>query len=344
MNDGDPSAARTRRPTMVDVAAAARVSVKTVSRVANGVPTVDPELASRVVDAMRTLGFQRNSVAASLRSGQSTATIGLIIIDLANTFYSTIAAAVAEVAREHGRQLFTASSGWDDQQERDLALDLCRRRVDGLIVVPSGADLAYLAPEIERGTPVVFVDRPPVGLDGDTILIDNRGGARNAVRMLVTEGHRSIGVITDALNAPTMRERRAGARDELMAHAILSGSHLVEIASDDPATARRATATMLDLPEPPTAIFCGNNRVLSGAVAEVVARGENVRLAGFDDVEFAELLPYPVTVVGYDTPSLGRFAAQALFRRIQDPATTLSTTTIATYLADRGITHTARSA
>jgi LacI family transcriptional regulator len=325
---------------MVDVAREAGVSVQTVSRVANGVPTVDPALAARVTEAMGTLGFQRNSVAASLRSGQRTATVGLIIIDLANPFYSTIAAAAAEVAQRSGNQLFTASSEWNSEREREVALDLCRRQVDGLIVVPTGADQSYLRTEAERGTPTVFVDRPPVGLDGDVVLIDNRGGTRKAIRSLLDEGHRRIAVLTDERNRLTMDERRGGAHEALAEAGVVDQARFVELSSDHPPTAGRAVRELLAGDSPPTAVFCGNNRILSGAV-ELMARDSSslprVRLAGFDDFEFASLLPHPVTVVGYDTRALGRFAAEMLFRRIRDPHTPVTTTMITTYLASRGV-------
>lgn len=328
-----------RRPTMVDVARAAGVSVKTVSRVANGVSTVDPELAARVSKAMAELGFQPNKMAASLRQGRNTATIGLIIVDLANPFYSAIAAAAAEVARHYSTQLITASSAWDPQREQELALDLCRRRVDGLIIVPTGDDQSYLSGETERGTPVVFIDRPPVGLQGDTVLIDNRLGMRTLVRRILSEGHRRVGVIVDSLNKYTMRERASGALEELAAAGVTEQAEVVEISSDLPRTAAEAVTELLDSPDPPTALLCGNNRILSGAVGRLARHRPRVRLAGFDDFEYAPLLPHPVTVVGYDTPALGRFAAELLFRRIQNPETSLSRTTISTYLADRGIDH-----
>ncbi|MDA8371596.1 MAG: LacI family DNA-binding transcriptional regulator [Nocardiopsaceae bacterium] len=337
MNDRDAAPKRTRRPTMVDVARSAGVSVKTVSRVVNGVSTVDPALRERVGLAMRELGFRRNSVAANLRSGRSTATIGLIILDLANPFYSTIAAAAARVAQRFDTQLFTASSGWDAQRETELAMDLCQRRVDGLIIVPTGEDQSYLRAETDQGTPVVFVDRPPTGIEGDAVLIDNRGGARTAVQRLLTEGHDRIGIVTDSLNSWTMSERLAGAREELEAAGVADRARFVETPSDAPGVAGDAVARMLGEASPPTAILCGNNRILSGAVGEVVRRGARVRLAGFDDFEFAHLLPYPVTVVGYDTASLGRFAAELLFRRIREPEISFSSTIVATYLVDRGI-------
>ncbi|MBB4929794.1 LacI family transcriptional regulator [Lipingzhangella halophila] len=337
MTDPAPEPPATRRPTMVDVAKAAGVSLKTVSRVANNVATVRPELAERVLRAMRDLGFQRNNAAANLRRGQETSTIGLIILDLANPFYSTIAAAAAEVTQRHNTQLITASSGWNPDRERELVLDLCERRVDALIIVPTGDDQSYLRAEIDRGTPVVFIDRPPAGLDGDTVLIDNRNGARELVRRLINEGHRGIGVITDSLNSYTMGERVAGVSEELAAAGIAEQAHFTEVYSDKPETAADAVGRMLDAPDPPSAVFCGNNRILTGALEELVARRSRVRLAGFDDFEFAHLLPYPVTVVGYDTRALGRLAAELTFQRIRTSTPPLTNYVVPTYLVDRGV-------
>ncbi|QBI56473.1 LacI family DNA-binding transcriptional regulator [Streptomonospora litoralis] len=335
MTDQADGSATGRRPTMIDVARAAGVSLKTVSRVANDVPTVRPALAERVRTAMSDLGFQRNSVAANLRSGRTTGTIGLIILDLANPFYSTIAAAAAEVAERFDTQLITASSGWDTARERELVLDLCERRVDGLIIACTGGDQSYLD-EIARGTPVVFIDSPPSGPRSDMVLLDNRTGTRDLFRRLIAEGHREIGTITDTLNDFTMRERLAGAREALREAGLESGRHAARIYSDRPRSAGDAVGAMLDGPHPPTALFCGNNRILLGAVEELVRRRSRLRLAAFDDFEFAPLLPHPVTVVSYDTRALGRLAAEMLFQRIGSPRTDPSTYVIPTYLIDRG--------
>ncbi|GAA4943292.1 LacI family DNA-binding transcriptional regulator [Streptomonospora halophila] len=326
-----------RRPTMVDVARAAGVSLKTVSRVANGVPTVRADLAERVRDAMAELGFQRNNVAANLRSGRTTATIGLIILDLANPFYSTIAAAAAAVAERFDTQLITASSGWDAVRERELVLDLCERRVDGLIVAPTGDDQSYLGAEIARGMPAVFIDSPPSGCLADTVLIDNRTGTRDLIRRLLAEGHREIGVITDSLNDFTMRERLAGAAEALEEAGIETGRHFRRIYSDRPHDAGDAVGAMLDSSEPPTALFCGNNRILLGAVEELARRRDRTRLAAFDDFEFAKLLPRPVTVVGYDTRTLGRLAAELVFQRLRRPRSAPANYVVPTYLVDRGM-------
>ena len=335
---GGPAAAR-RRPTMIDIARAAGVSVKTVSRVVNDVPTVNQEIAERVRAALAELGFRRNDMASNLRSGRTAATIGLIIEDMANPFYSPIAAAAEEVAMQHGTLLITASSEEDPQRERRLLLEMCGRRVDGLLVVPAGADHAYLKPEIEMGTPAVFLDRPPVGLHVDAVLLDNAGGARSGVQRLLEQGHERVGLLVDSLSIYTMRERLAGAEAALEDAGIPNDPGLVRLDLHDPGSTESAIAEMLDRPDPPTAFFCCNNRITVGAVKELWHRGSDAALVGFDDFELSDLMPRPLTVISSDTRSLGRIAAEMLLRRIRGENPRPSTTVLPTQLIERGLPH-----
>ncbi|MEU8207206.1 LacI family DNA-binding transcriptional regulator [Streptosporangium sp. NPDC049046] len=328
---------RARRPTMVDVAALAGVSLKTVSRVVNNAPHVQPELVERVLTAVAELGFRRNHLASSLRSGQATATIGLLIEEIANPFYATIAGAAAEVAGHHGTMLIIASSEEDPARERQLLRDMCARRVDGLLVVPAGEDHSFLRAEVELGTPVVFLDRPAGGLLADTVLLDNRGGARAGVCRLVEAGHRRIGVLLDSIGVHTMRERLDGARDALTSAGTPYDTGLVRDGVRDPAAAARAVSELLDLPDPPTAFFSLNNRITLGAVGELHRRGSDAALLGFDDFDMAALVPYPLTVIAYDTRELARTAAELLFRRIGGDRSWPRTVVLPTELVERGI-------
>src|ERR1700750_3223320 len=157
---GAPAARNGRgRPTMKDVATRAGVALKTVSRVVNDEPGVTPETASRVRNAINELGFRRNDSARLLRKGQ-TPSIGLIMEDIGDPFYSALSRAVEDVAHWNGSLLFTGSSDEDPQREQELVLALCARRVDGLIVIPASGDHRYLLPEIAAGGVSVFVERP----------------------------------------------------------------------------------------------------------------------------------------------------------------------------------------
>ena len=171
-----------RRPTMIDVARHAGVSLKTVSRVVNGEASVARDLVDRVLASVAELGFRRNDIARTLRSGEVSRTIGLLIEEIANPFYAAIAGVAADIAAEHRTLLITVSSEEDPEREKALLLNLCQRRVDGLLVVPAGDDHSYLRPEVQMGIPVVFLDRPPRQLLADTVLVDNKGGSQMAVQ------------------------------------------------------------------------------------------------------------------------------------------------------------------
>src|SRR4051812_23125119 len=204
---------------MRDVAVHAKVSLKTVSRVINGEAGVAAATAARVKRSIADLGFRRNDLARSLRQGSTSATLGLVIEDVANPFYSAIAQAVESTARERGYLLITGSCEEDPERERELIRALVGRRVDALLLVPAGGerDHQWLAREVLGTTPVVFLDRPPHQIEADTVLLDNAGGARMAVEHLLASGHRRIAYVGDAPDLFTASERLAGYRAALTA-------------------------------------------------------------------------------------------------------------------------------
>lgn len=322
---------------MVDVARHAGVSLKTVSRVINKAPHVQQSLVDRVLTSADELGFRRNRLASTLRSGQLTATVGLLIEEIANPFYATIAGVAADVARAHDTLLITASSEEDPEREAQLLRDLCSRRVDGLLVVPAGADQSFLRAEVDMGIPVVFLDRPASGLVADTVLLDNRGGSRTAVASLLAEGHHRIGFLLDSLAVYTMAERLSGAKEALRAARVPFDATLVREGVGDPAAAGRAVADLLHQPDPPTALFCLNNRITVGAVAQLHHMGSDAALVGFDDFELSHLMPRPLRVVAYDTREMARQAAELLFERIAGKRTDAVTITLSTQLVTRGL-------
>ncbi len=308
--------AETTRPTMTDVATAAGVSLKTVSRVVNGEPGVRPETATLVLDAIAELGFRRNDMARALRRGQRSRTLGLVIEDVSNPFYSAITRGVEEVARRRGMLVIAGSSDEDPERERELVQLLWERRVDGLLVVPAGVDHRYLLPEVRLGTPTVFIDRPPGLIEADVVLLDNVGGARQAVEHLVEHGHERIAMVGDESDIFTTVERLRGYREALAWAGIAADESLVRLGAHNTAAAQRAVEQLLSLPKPPTAFFTGNNRITVGALRALAPRNGSIALVGFDDLELAELLARPTTVAAYDAAALGRMAAELLAQRL----------------------------
>ncbi|MEU6945642.1 LacI family DNA-binding transcriptional regulator [Streptomyces sp. NPDC046316] len=301
------------RPTMKDVAALAGVGLKTVSRVVNGEPGVTPDTERRVQEAIDSLGFRRNDSARVLRKGR-TASVGLVLEDLADPFYGPLSRAVEEVARAHGALLINGSSAEDPEREQELALALCARRVDGLIVIPAGTDHRYLEPEIKAGVATVFVDRPAGRIDADVVLSDSFGGSRDGVAHLIAHGHRRIGFIGDQPRIHTATERLRGYRAAMEDAGLDVDPSWVSLGPTAPDRVREAVTAMVSGPEPVTALFAGNNRVTVTAVRTLAGRPDRVALVGFDDIELADLLG--ITVIAQDAAALGRTAAERLFRRL----------------------------
>ncbi|MCF6524369.1 LacI family DNA-binding transcriptional regulator [Streptomyces sp. JJ36] len=320
---------------MKDVAARAGVGLKTVSRVVNGEQGVSPETEQRVHEAITALGFRRNDSARILRKGR-TASIGLVLEDLADPFYAPLSRAVEEVARAHGALLINGSSAEDPERERELVLALCARRVDGLVIVPAGHDHRYLEPEIAAGMATVFVDRPPGRLDADVVLSENFAGAREGVAHLIAHGHRRIGFIGDQAHIPTAAERLRGYEAAMTEAGLPVLPGWVAPGSTDAARVRADATRMLAGDAPVTALFTGNNRVTVTAVRVLAGHAHPVALVGFDDFELADLLSPPVSVVAQDPAQLGRTAAELLFRRLEGAGDAPRRVALPTRLIPRG--------
>jgi LacI family transcriptional regulator len=324
------------RPTMIDVAEMAGVSLKTVSRVINEEQGVRAETATRVREAVRVLGYRANDTARNLRRRQRPATVGLVIEDVRNPFYSSIARAVEELARLHGHMVVIANSNEDPTEEQKAVGTLLERQITGLLIVPAGSDHGYLLEEIRHGTVVVFMDRPAQGVRADEVLIDNMGGARHATEHLLARGHRRIGVVGDPPTVYTVVERVGGFRQAMSAARVSVDESLIRLGGRDVAQAEAATRELLSMADPPTAVFTTNNRASIGVVRALRGREGTVALVGFDDFELADMLPVPVTVVKHDPAEMGRTAAELLFGRLSGDERPPQRIVLPTLLVPRG--------
>lgn len=324
---------------MNDVAAAAGVALKTVSRVVNDEPGVNAATALRVREAIERLGYRRNDSARILRRGR-TASIGLVIEDAADAFYSSLSRAVEDAALQHGYLLFTGSSRENAARERELVLAFCARRVDGLIIVPAGSDHDYLAPEFAAGIKAVFADRPAgAGCEADTVLCDNAGGAATGTAHLVAHGHRRIAYLGDSPRIFTAAERLRGYREALAAAGLPYDEGLVTMGTPHPGRIRAELTRLLTSFDPPTALLTGNGRTTVETLRALAALGEpstasRLALVGFDDFELADLLG--ITVVAQDPARLGRTAADLLFLRLAGDAEPVRRLELPTRLVARG--------
>jgi LacI family transcriptional regulator len=322
---------------MKDVARAAGVSHMTVSRVVNGAAVVRPETAARVFRAVRDLGYQRNDNARNLRQkGQMTGTIGLVVDDVANPFWSMLTRAVEDEARRRGYLVLVGSTNDDRRREQEVVSAFCARRVDGLIVVPVAGSQRFLRAQMAMGTRVVCVDRLADELDVDTVVVDNRVGATAGVGHLLDGGHRRIAFLGDRSDIWTAQERYSGYVDALTGAGIAVDPGLVVHGIRTSELGSTVVAGLLRQPDPPTAIFAGNNMITIGAVGAAAGADRRPALVGFDDFPLAERLTPPVTVVSQDPAGLGATACQTLLGRIEGDDAPARTIVLPTRLVVRG--------
>ena len=310
------------RPTMKDVASKAGVALKTVSRVVNGEAGVTPETARRVQGAIQDLGFRRNESARLLRTGQ-TATLGFIADDWTDADHAAVYRGLEEVARANGYLLYSGSTDRDAQREEQLALAMCARRVDGLIIIPTPGSHDYLVSEIDAGVAAVFVLRPPALVQADAVLPDERGGGRAAVEHLAAHGHRRIGLVSGDPEDGRAAELRAGYA-EAMATAGLAV---------DPAWTALTPATVPG--GPVTAVLCAD-RAQTEAVLRANAGRDPVAVIGFGDFPLADLMSPPVTVLSYDATLIGRTAGELLIGRLGGEQAPRRTVRVPVRLVPRG--------
>ena len=301
-----------RRITLRDVAREAGVSIKTVSRVVNKEPNVNPATAARVSEVVERLNYRPNEMARSLK-GYRSRTIGLMVDDISNPFMASCAQAIEEVVRKHGYALILCDSHADLQMENAYIELLMQRQVDGLLLVPAHGDNIHL----EAGLPVVAFDRPAEGIQTDTVLVQNRAGAREATEHLIWHGHERIAFIGDVRHYYTARKRLEGYKEALEA-ANLEPIHSLDVHSIE--LGEKVTKNFLDASNPPTALFAANILTALGALRATEHLGlrvpEDLALIGFDDFELSPVLRPRFTLVHQPTTELGRRAAEMLFDRL----------------------------
>jgi LacI family transcriptional regulator len=307
---------RRSRPTLADVAEQAGVSLKTASRALNGEYGVAPATLERVLAAARSLGFRPNLLARSLASGGPSAAIGLIISDVSDPFFGELIGSVELAVGARGLQLVIASHHDDADRQLKIVRALVERRVDALLVAPAPGDASYLRDDIEHGLVVVALDRPVVGVEVDTVIVENRIGSANAVRELIIAGHRRIAALANDSRLWTMQERLAGYRLALAEAGIAEDPALMVLdGSDTPAT-QRSVAAMLASADPPTAIFAAHNATGREAIRAMRAAGIELPLVSFDESSDPDLLITPPLVIQSDPRRLGWVAAEMALERL----------------------------
>jgi LacI family transcriptional regulator len=313
-----------------------------VSRVLNGVPGVRAETAARVRAAIEQLDYRHDATASSLRrSDGKTATIGLVLENIMHPYMAALAQAVEASVSRRGVLVFSGSCVEDAKREREFIAALRSRRVDGVIVVSADSDHSYLASERKRGTALVFVDRPPRFLDADFVGSDGVEGARMAVAHLAKHGHQRIAFLGAKPTVATAAERLEGYERGLSECEIGQDPALVRMGlSTLRATEEVGAAVqeLLQLPEPPTALFPSADLFTVATIDALRKLGleHRIALVGFDDFPLANQLDPAITVVAQDPGQIGETAAELLLRRLDGDTTPSLNLRLQTTLLPRG--------
>jgi LacI family transcriptional regulator len=327
------------RPTLRDVAALAEVSIKTASRVINREPGVMPDKVRAVERALRTLDYRPNLNASNLRRADGrTAAIAALLEDIANPFSAEIHRALEEVARAHGVLIFAGSVEENPETELALVRAFTARRADALVIASATENQSYLEREVSDGTPVVFVDRAPVGFAADSVVTDNTAGARRAVAHLATNGHQRIAFLGDLRSITTERERHTGFLEAMTERGLPVRSDHVAHDLHTELDAETAVHRMLTGGRPPTALFAAQNNITVATVRCLQRLGleQDVALVGFDDFPLADLVRPGVTVMAQDPTAIGRLAGEIVFARLAGDDSAAECHVVPTQLVVRG--------
>ena len=305
--------------TIKDVAKEAGVSVATVSRTLNGVDRVSPGVQERVVSAAKSLSYRPNAVARSLRA-QNTRTLGLVIPNIRNPFFTQMARVVEDAAREQDYSLVFGNTDEDPEKETEYLDVLLEKQVDGLIVSPARAASPHLEGLVRDGVPVVFLDRFVLGVEAPVVRADGRRAVDELVGHLVELGHEKLAIISGPAETVPGLERHDAFLSGAEKRDVPLDSERVKVGNFRRESGFVAMRELLELDEPPTVVFAANNLMALGALQALKRAGvkvpEDISFASFDDVSWFELVEPPITAIAQPVGELGSAAAEMLPRLV----------------------------
>ncbi|MHB1930428.1 MAG: LacI family DNA-binding transcriptional regulator, partial [Acidimicrobiales bacterium] len=340
-------------PTIPQVAERAGVSRATAGRVLGGYGVASADARARVLEAAAALGYQANGLARSMVTGR-TDTIGLVIADIDNPFFSRLTRSFCDVCHREGFRVVITNTDEDPERERDAFRVLRERRVDGIAIAPAQpSDLRHVTTAGRQGVPLVLVDRGSARVGADSVVVDNFAAARETVRYLTGRGHRRIAVFgTNDLpeGADLARQqvdpRYGSYQDRLVGYAVGLAEAGLEVRPEyicrrgaDRETAHDHVDRLFALEQPPSAVFVGDGAVTLWVAERLQALGirwpDDVSLVGFDDVDWAAVVRPRLTVVAQPVAEMGQLAATSLIERVRGDTRRARHHVLPTHLIER---------
>lgn len=306
-------------PTIKDVAKLAGISTATVSRVLNG-GKVREENRRRVEAAVKQLNYSMNTLARALKTNK-TMTVGVIVPDLSNVFFTTIAKGIEKALHPYGYSIMVCDSNESLEGEKAKIAFLKDKLIDGLIIIPVSDKQPYLRQLCDENIPIVLVDRLVEDIETDAVLVDNTNGAYHAVEQLIINGHRRIGFISGPQEVFVGKERLKGYERAFEDYQIKIDHGLIRYGDLHIESGYKLMNELLDMPERPTAVFVANYYMSIGAIMALNERGiaipDEISFIGFDDMELTRVIKPPLSVVVQPMDKMGEAAGELIYKRMK---------------------------
>jgi LacI family transcriptional regulator len=296
-----------------DVAKAAKVSVGTVSNVLNRPDVVSPSTLSRVQDTIKDLGFVPNGFARQLRSGFSR-TLGLVVPDVGNPFFTEVARGVEDAARKRDYAVFLCNSDESLEKEDRYINVLIEQHVRGVLITPADIKADRIDALRARGICVTLLDRELKGGNQCSVSVDDVHGGQIAIEYLASLGHKRIAWVSGPAKIPQVADRGTGvAKAALVASVEIEH---IEVPLMNTANGEEAARNLLALESLPTAVFCANDLLALGVMRELLSQGiqipEQIAILGYDDIQFAPSAAVPLSSISQPAYQIGVTAADLI--------------------------------
>ena len=330
-----------KRPTIADVAREAGVSRMTVSRVLNNRPDVSAATAARIWEIIEQLGYRPSSLARGL-SSRRTNTLGLVVPDISNPFFSDVAGGAEEIAYAQGFNLFLCNTNEEVEREAAVLQSLEEQQVAGLILCSPRLDEDQLTPFLSRFQSVAVVNRQLSDQTMITVEVDNFESGQTAVKHLLAAGHLRIGMLAGPANSRSSQQRIMGYKVAMATAERLFQPDWIRPCQPTAAAAEEKARQLLTEHPQITALFCYNDLVAVGAVKAAAQLGRKIphdlAIVGYDDIALAELLSPALTTVRVPRRQLGSTAMRLLLDDINGRPPEKTTIVLQTELIVRGST------
>jgi LacI family transcriptional regulator len=314
-----------KKTTIREVAERAGVSVSTVSRFLNNRPDINAETKERIQKAIDELKYVPSSIARGMVLNK-TNTIGLILPDITNPYFSSIARGIQHTADQYGYSVILCDTESNPGKELNSIKLLRSKRVSGMIAALSGDCKDELLHLKSENFPFVQIDRNIPGVEVPTVTADNLLSAKTAVNYLIEAGHREIAHLAGDLSTKTARNRFQGFEEAMKESGLSINREWVLECEFSIASGIEKMSCILEGNQIPTAVFCGNDLIATGAYQVIKTAGlkipEDISIVGHDDIELASIITPALTTMALDKYSMGQLAVEALIREIEDGVTT----------------------